>query len=184
MATTTGGATHQGNSNAASCGGNSSVLRRPLGHLAPGAMPLRGADAVCGLREGGVASRAGGGGGLGSPVAISKSKKGEDAVQAPRPRPPPARVMSAAVMRGGQGLGLASRQKDGVFFRPMPKTRSGSWGGELDMCFVFVLCACFVWGGERGGVVSVSELLFVCFFGVWLLLYDSCVGPTPLGPAP
>lgn len=110
------------NSNTASVGSNSFLHgRQPLGYLPPGTASRRGsASSVCGLRE--SAARAVG---LQGPVAISRLKRAEW-------RQPGAASAVGADSAGGLGMvNLGRKQaKDGVFYRPLPKARSGSWGGE------------------------------------------------------
>lgn len=93
--------TNNDNSNNASPSGTPPVNRRlPLRHLVPGS----GLPARQGPSACGLQKNASqGGGGLPSPVAITRLRRGSS--------------------RPGQ-------LKDGVFFRPLPKARRGSWGGE------------------------------------------------------
>lgn len=96
--------TNNDSSNNASSTGNPPVNRRlPLRHLVPGS----GLPARQSPSACGLQKNASrGGAGLPSPVAITRLRKGAS--------------------RPGQ-------LKDGVFFRPLPKARRGSWGG-YDRC--------------------------------------------------
>lgn len=121
-------------------GGTQHVNRQPLGYLGPGTLPRRGpsvqrhqgkaakgaaGDGAVAAGPPSVAAAAAGGALLSSPVAISRLRRGNGGGV-------PAQRLQLQQLHGAvhhqQKMGMMS--KDGGFFRPLPRTRRGSWGGE------------------------------------------------------
>lgn len=88
----------------------------PIGYLAPGLPPSRYAEGGCGSVQ--------------SPVGISRLKRG-DLGQAAAVAAASGEVGQGTRANFGGGGMVGGRQKDGVFFRPLPcmKARRCSWGG-------------------------------------------------------
>ena len=116
-------------------GGGGAVNRQPLGYLGPGTVPRRGPSVQ--QHQGKAAKAAAGDGGVGvaaaggvallsSPVAISRLRRGGSGGGAPPQRMQLQQLHGAAHHQQRMGM----MPKDGKFFRPLPRTRRGSWGGE------------------------------------------------------
>lgn len=140
-ATTTSSNQHQTNSNvmAAPTSPNDSPVggtppthrRQPLSYLGPGAVPTRRgpsvqqhqdrATAAAGKEQGLDATR------LSSPVLISRSKRGGGGVAGQsQQQQQQGGMMPGSPVQQQQQCMTVSRSK---FFRSLPKTRRGSWGG-------------------------------------------------------
>lgn len=104
-------------SNISARGSHASPSRETRALLGSGTGSARVMGAGCGHRESPTGSV-----GVASSVGISRLKGGERGQGSP--------------IAGGVGrIGvMGGRQKDGVFFRPLPKARSGSWGGAYCLC--------------------------------------------------
>lgn len=113
--------------------------RQPLGYLGPGTAPRRGLSvqqqqqgkAAKGATASGGAAAVGGAQ-LSSPVAISRLRRGGGCDSYGGGGGMPAQRLQLQQLHGAvhhqQRMGIMP--KDGKFFRPLPRTRRGSWGGE------------------------------------------------------
>ena len=117
--------------------GAATVSRQPLGYLGPGTVPRRGPSvpqhqgkAAKGMAVGdGDAGRAAAGGALlSSPVGISRVRRSGGGGGAPAQRMQLQQLHGAVHHQQRMGM----MPKDGKFFRPLPRTRRGSWGGEKE----------------------------------------------------
>lgn len=128
--TSTNTGNHQANSNVMAVSGGATSLgnqrRQPLGYLGPGTVPRTGPSVQ---QHQGRALKVGEEGAAGVPpsVAISRVRRGACGSGGGGCASPQQR----------QGMQVSFQQqpkmvmpKDGKFFRPLPRARRGSWGGE------------------------------------------------------